>query len=530
MTLKHIAVMVSMLGLLCANTATPIVESTHIADVRKKTNSKKEKSINLSKKDDEYDYDFQSGVIFENSYGDEFEGNDAQNGINSAFISYDEDGKIISQKKFGESINSASAVSYNDSFEDNDSYARATTMYSAGQDTNGVYKHSVWCSATISQKTSGWWLWENKYVDKDFYSFDMVSVGTLTVTLTNIPSGCDYDLRLYRLEDSKTANCNNLNFDDWLASSISLSNKDEKIQINAIPGTYYVCVYSFHDETFNNDLPYTIKFEEEVNLNRSNVSYSINNGRNNGDLGALWVSDYKPLGVTPVTIKDSDAKQKITNYDVYPYIKHLADRYSGDDYINYAVLYVWDIETRATISALAASLVDIVDKQTDWDSNEEKQVNIGMNSAGLFLTIAGSIVGIASLAVCGPMAVASLAAAGIMINAASLPLSISSFAMCFQANTNSITSKKNLLAYLVSMQQTFSVGKGSNENEVKVLRYRYRFDNNNGHYLNWSPFYSSSDYNFYNENAIYHQIEHSGIDGTVRGFKTYSDIKGLLGE
>ena len=523
---------VSCFGLINAE---PTIFSNKInvvkSEIRNKANTLVKNALSLgdNKKNDDYDYEFQSGVSFENNNGDEFERNNVENGINSASISYDENGGIISQKRFGESIdNSISPLSYNDSFEDNDSFANATTMYSAGQDPNGVYIHSVWCDATISQKTSGWWLWEKKYIDKDFYSFDMVSVGTLTVTLTNIPSGCDYDIRLYRLENGKDANCNNLSFDKSISVSNFASNSNEKIQISAFPGTYYACVYSFQDKTFNNDLPYTIKFEEQVNLNRDNVYYNISDGRNSGDLGALWISDYKPLGITPVTIKNSNSKQEITNYDTYPYIKHLADRYTNDAYINYAVLYVWNLETRATISALAASLVDIVDRQTDWDSNQEKQINIGMNSAGLFLAIAGSIVGVVSAAVCGPIAVASLAAAGFIINAASLPLSFASFAMCFQTNTNSISSKKDLLAYLVSMQQTFSVGRGSNENEVKVLKYRYRFNNNNGRYLNWSPFYSSTDYNFYNENTIGNQIEHSGIDGTVKGFKNYSDIEDLL--
>ena len=44
----------------------------------------------------------------------------------------------------------------------------------------------------------------------------------------------------------------------------------------------------------------------------------------------------------------------------------------------------------------------------------------------------------------------------------------------------------------------------------------------------WSPFYSASDYNFYNENYISFQIKHSGIDGTIRGFKLESDLQSYL--
>lgn len=36
------------------------------------------------------------------------------------------------------------------------------------------------------------------------------------------------------------------------------------------------------------------------------------------------------------------------------------------------------------------------------------------------------------------------------------------------------------------------------------------------------------DYNFYNDKDISSQIKHSGIDRTVKGFKTESDLKQYL--
>lgn len=100
--------------------------------------------------------------------------------------------------------------------------------------------------------------------------------------------------------------------------------------------------------------------------------------------------------------------------------------------------------------------------------------------------------------------------------------------MSFSSNAPYLATKKDLLAYLVSVQQTFSVGKGSNTDETKILRFRYRFDSKT-HALNWSPFYSASDYNYYNNDYISFQIEHSGIDGTIRGFQTESAIRAYLG-
>lgn len=99
--------------------------------------------------------------------------------------------------------------------------------------------------------------------------------------------------------------------------------------------------------------------------------------------------------------------------------------------------------------------------------------------------------------------------------------------MSFSSNAPYLATKKDLLAYLVSVQQTFSVGKGSSSDETKILRFRYRFDPET-HALNWSPFYSASDYNFYNDDYISFQIEHSGIDGTIRGFHTESELRSHL--
>ncbi len=484
---------------------------------------------------DDYDYEFLSGVNFDKNNGDEFEFLDSKEGVNSEITVEGVDGNVLIVKENENSsstgllkASSNSANSYDDTREDNDSFQTASSAYDVGYYESGIYGMSSWLDATISQKTSGWWLWEKKYVDKDFYSFDSCTYGTITVTMTNIPTGCDYDIRAYKLEDGPNAKASDLSFDNYISISNNGTGKDEKIVLSAMPGTYYFCVYSFQDKTFDNNNPYHIKFEQQVNdTTRENVRYWISSGQNKGDLGAIWISDYKPLGYTPVTLSNSNAVVSINNYNDYPYIRHLADKYTNGNYINYSVIYVWDISTRACISAIAQKLVEAVENKTDWNDEQAKSVNIGMGTAGLVLTVAGIVVGTISLAVTAEVAVAALTAAGIIINAASLPISLAAFAMSFSSNAPYLATKKDLLAYLVSVQQTFSVGKGSNSNETKILRFRYRFDSRT-HSLNWSPYYSASDYNFYNDDYISFQIDHSGIDGTIRGFQTESDIRNYL--
>lgn len=492
-------------------------------------------SIN-SKQYDNYDYEFQSGATFDKTNGDEFEVLDSKEGGKSEISVKDVNGEVsvVKESKNSPAFNpddrSAFSVnSYNDVREDNDSFQTASNAYDVGYYESGIYGMSSWLDATISQKTSGWWLWEKKYIDKDFYSFDSCVYGTITVTMTNVPSGYDYDLRAYKLEDGPNAKASTLNFDNYIAISNNVAGRDEKIVLAAEPGTYYFCVYSYQDKTFDNDNPYHIKFEQQVNdTTRDDVRYWISDGKVKGDLGAIWISDYKPLGYTPVTLSKSNAVVNVNNYNDYPYIRHLANKYTNGNYINYAVIYVWDLKTRACISAAAQKLVEIVESKTDWNDDQAKSVSIGMNTAGLVLTVAGIVIGTASMIVTGGMAAEALAATGILVNSAALPVSLSSFVMSFSSNAPYLATKKDLLAYLVSVQQTFSVGKGSNTDETKILRFRYRFDSKT-HALNWSPFYSASDYNYYNNDYISFQIEHSGIDGTIRGFQTESAIRAYLG-
>lgn len=60
-----------------------------------------------------------------------------------------------------------------------------------------------------------------------------------------------------------------------------------------------------------------------------------------------------------------------------------------------------------------------------------------------------------------------------------------------------------------------------------MMRYRFERESNDL-YLNWSPFYVAFDYNFYNNDYMTYQNENSGIDGLVKGFRSYDEIKSIL--
>ncbi len=492
---------------------------------------------------DNYNYTFRSSSEFKSTNGDEFEMLNVQDGGRSAIEVENNENEKTTIKEYSstpkivpDAINNdavALAQDFNDTREDNDAPEKASSMYDVGHWEEGIYQHASWLDATISQKTKGFWFTKETYIDKDFYSFDACTVGTMTVKLTNIPKNCDYDVRIYKMGNDDNAKASDIDFDKYIAIGNHGSNNDEIVSISVTPGTYFICVYSFQDKTYDNVNPYHLYVEELVNLNRDNVSYNINEGRNNGDIAAIWTSDYKPLGYTPISSGNNDAvSAQVKNYDTYPYIKHLSDKYTNGDYINYSVLYVWDLETRAILSAVAASMVDSINQLTDWDSTKSNKINFYLATAGFVLTVAGAVVTVL------PYASAAIAASTMLayvtggVTVSSLAVSLAGLLIAAKSlNSTYISTKKDLLASFVSMQQTFAVGKGSNNKEVKILRYRYRFyKDGNTRYVDWSPFYLSEDYNFYNDDEICFQIKHSGIDGTVRGIKTQEEIKEIIGK
>lgn len=499
--------------------------------------AKPHQTIYFKEEVDNYEYQFRSSSEFDVTNGDEFERFDAIAGANSGITIQSVDGfeETIKQaspfQNTKKNVSVRAAASFTDGYEDNDSFETATSLYDVGFYEDGIYMETSWADATISQKSSGWWIFAQTYIDKDFYSFDCCVTGLMTITLTNIPQNCDYELRAYRLEDGPRARVSQLDFNNYFEHSFNGPGRDEYIRFRCVPGTYFFCVYSYQDQTYDNENPYRITVQQLVDYvpRGNNFEYWISEGKTRGDKAAIWVSDYKPLGYTPVTLRDSNSRVYVGNYSDYPFINHLANKYNGQEYINYSVIYVWDLGLRACISEIASALIREVDSKTDWDDEQTKQVSVALGTAGLILTVAGISVAILASIITAGAAAAVLAALGIALNAAAFPVSLASFFYAFNSNSPSLMRKKDLLAYLVSIQQTFAIGSGSNENEVKILRFRYRFEHtDSGVFLNWSPFYQYSDYNFYNDDYICYQIGHSGIDGTVRGVKSYDDIAFMM--
>ncbi|MCL1816479.1 MAG: pre-peptidase C-terminal domain-containing protein, partial [Clostridiales bacterium] len=67
--------------------------------------------------------------------------------------------------------------------------------------------------------------------DVDYYKFTLTSTSSVTVNLSNIPSGCDYDLKLHNSAGTQ------------VGISTAASNNPETITMTLNAGTYYIQVY-----------------------------------------------------------------------------------------------------------------------------------------------------------------------------------------------------------------------------------------------------------------------------------------------
>lgn len=484
--------------------------------------------ISCQEKTDEYVYELDSENKYSDHKSDDFEtSNYAEQSRDYYSVSEDSNGNVVSETS-NTNQESISMVAFNDQKENNDSFAEASAIYKAGTDVNGVYWHSVTVHATISQKSEGW-LWKKYYIDKDFYSFDMVSVGTLTIDLTQVPSNCDYDLRVYKLSNTKSTSYEELDFNNpshiYAQSKTGGVGQNEHIQItNATPGTFYIVVYSYQDNYFDNDNPYKLVVQEQVNTQRADTFYTISSGRSSGQKFALWKSDYNPLGVSPVSSTDEEARLHFLNYDKYPMIRHLSDKYTNGTNCNYAVMYVWDLEIKrylhsfysAILQSLNSQFFDNYGNEINLAENEKKEFEIQYRKAGIVVAV-GKAVGL----VAPPI--------GWFFTGVGIFLSVYALLQTYTQNRILIT-KRQFRDYLINIVSALEVGAGSSNEEVVMVKFQYRsYVENRGRYLDWSPMLDLSNGNLYNKDTINWQIDGSGMDGTVKGFATHSDIDIFLG-
>ncbi len=416
---------------------------------------------------------------------------------------------------------SLSLCSTDDSNDNNDSFETATDVFKVTNIVGLKENHSS-LGGIISQKTSGWGPWKKTYIDKDFYRYDVVVTGTLEIGLEKIPSGCDYDLRLYRMANSNYASSKEMEFDSYDYISALSGNQDEHLKINVTPGTYYAVVYSYKDQTWNNNQSYSIWFEQRLDETRKDTYYDINQGRKNGDICAMWISDYKPLGYNPLSLTSDNAKIDIKNFDKSPFISSLSKNNEDKD-IMYSCFYVWDLGLRASLYYVLNSILECLNK--NFESYKTlSNVSTFLTDVGYGLSACGLSVSIASYVDVGGF----MSSLGLVVSIGSYVVSLASLIVSRLINKIYSIDKMEFHNFLINACAGLEVGSGTSDKEVVMLKFRYHIDTGLHNYLNCIPRYKDYGKNLYNKGFITCFDDASPITGTIKSCKTYEEIKGKI--
>lgn len=473
-------------------------------------------------KNDDFDYQFDVNGDFTGN-SDRYETKNAADDSEALIYNTYRDGRTEKLNyQIQNNVNSLVTLSSDDQYENNDSFEHATSVYEVGN-YSGVKENYSSLSATISQKSSGWGPWKKTYIDKDFYRYDVVVTGTLEVNLKNIPSGCDYDLRLYRMANTKYSSNLEMDFGAYDYSSALSGNKDEQIKISVTPGTYYAAVFAYHDETWNDNARYTLSFEQILDENRENLYYDIRSKKKE-DVCALWISDYKPLGYVPMMSQLFNSKIKIENFSTYPFISSLYNNNVQND-IMYECLYVWDLGMRATIYSIMSELIDSFENDFS-DYKTFSSVSTRLTDVGLVLSVGSVAVTVFQFAELAASVTAMLSGLGFVITIASAAVSVASKVVGKMMETTYSIQKMELEKYLLNARGSFEISADSTDNEVIMLKSRYHFLKESGnYYVDCSPRINNYGTNKYGKTYIDCFDDFSPVSGTVHGCKSFEELK-----
>lgn len=281
-----------------------------------------------------------------------------------------------------------------DQYEYNDNFYKATFI-----DTLGSFSFNRTIRGTL-HKYPFWYVTEwGDTKDQDFYRIIVPSDSKFSISLYNIPTNCNFELELYKLNDTKL-NSGGGSVEilmeeayDLIGESKNGGNFSESISVAVQAGEYVVKVFSVSGTSDDDFYSLNLKTETEELHTYKNIS--INELKELGHKMAVWQSDFYPLGKSVLELQE--------NGDIGPYWKNQdvvgdASVYStiyqklkdeNPNHLLSSAVYVWDPlikqELRDLYAGIYSSLVQIKQK--------------GYNEVSITLEIVSTGTGVASLAV-----------------------------------------------------------------------------------------------------------------------------------
>ena len=236
--------------------------------------------------------------------------------------------------------------------------------------------------------------------DVDYYKFTIYGKANVTITLSDIPSQCDYDLRLYEQGTGLFSAAQAIN---EIGSSTRGSNNSESLTRFLYPNTYYIKVYSFkgYGSPYYN-LGLNVSYQRGEDQNISDL-------KNMGSKGALWLSDWDPYGIKP-SISDSRAPIGSEGHWYRQYSRTESARGNFDSthftfpiqtgVYKHAQLFIWDDSLRTQMLTLVTQLHDnaVAQVNTEYEFKIQTEIDELANGTVLsimgFITIVGTVISI----------------------------------------------------------------------------------------------------------------------------------------
>lgn len=410
-----------------------------------------------------------------------------------------------------------------DQYEDNNSTSKATRIIppptGEPQDAFNII------SATLHKETWFFGLVE-KSADEDYYYFDLFGEAYVTINLTNIPSGYDYELKLFMHANGIDVSESDIN---QVAASLKGGNMSESITITLQPGRYYIWVYAYN-ENCNDSAYHNLSVKVEYTAKDVSINYLR---YNKGAKAAVWLSDYDPCGIAPYsTISDIRVGWHTTNTTIgvvtnkfsNPYTNHFMSTSSP---IEHAVIYIWDNDLKADLREEILSLIDDLEKELE----DAEEYELSISHASEFTNGAFFVVGIVLTFI--PFKSACLGAT-VSIGGSVLGSGVNEvLALLLQEASSVVVSKGELINYLDVIQAAIEPNvSGSDLDTVMIpTHYVLRMEHYptlaaTEYYCDFTPV-AGLDHHYF-QDIIYSYRANSIVNGTIYAIKDYSNVLDLI--
>ncbi len=427
--------------------------------------------------------------IYDSNSGDPFETHNPVYGVDYLAEFQDENGNIIEYSP----NNGVSLASYNDSYETNNdslegafqipailAYGYPTTSYTGF----GIY-------ATITRKTDFLWI---QHTDRDFYSFCLLGSGRITVDLTSVPSGCDYDLNLYTIANDSNGSLKNAEF---VSSSCKTGSLDEHIAFSSADArTVVIEVFSKNDATWNDQEPYSLDIEYHSTRLQSDY-YSIPENRPYADIGIMWVQDWKPEGIAPCMATESETMSANLTAN-NPLVQQILNKGKKD--LLYAKFLFWNNEFCNALFDFCETIIPAIHEYKNNAYSNDATIDIIFNSTGIVFSLLGQILSIFSVA--------------------SDVLSVLQLIIPSSINYELADAYEDYFIGLAGALESKKQG----GDQILQIDFRYWFENNKVYWIPQYNYENISQY-VYTENTLPYTFDDAYFWGTIYLINSYDDIE-----